>query len=202
MATAIIAPSISLVNGIPTTTSVDIAQRFEKSHDAVLKAVRRIMAECSNDFRLVNFDESSYVNEQGKPQPAYQLTRDGFTLVAMGFTGKKALAWKIRYIEAFNAMEAALSKKPAPQQLALPSAPTYPDATPEYRRMREDIDLVVSVLNGTICSMQVYGAQSGLFSQMAILQQIRNSASASLESLYAARDRLKDANRYTLMLSR
>ena len=89
-----------------------------------------------------------------------------------------------------------------PQQPALPAAPSLPDATPEYRRMREDIDLVVSVLNGTICSMQVYGAQSGLFSQMAILQQIRNCASASLESLYAARDRLKDANRYTLMLSR
>jgi hypothetical protein len=49
-----------------------------------------------------------------RKSPAYELSRDGFTLLAMGFTGKKALRWKIRYIEAFNAMEEQLAKRPAP----------------------------------------------------------------------------------------
>ena len=59
------------------------------------------------------------MDEQGKPRPMYQLSRDGFTLVAMGFTGKRALEWKVRYIEAFNAMERALIEGDHGQPLSL-----------------------------------------------------------------------------------
>lgn len=60
-----------------------IASTFEKPHDAVLKIIRNL--ECSNEFRLVNFYESSYVNLQNKVFPKYNLTRDGFSMIAMGF---------------------------------------------------------------------------------------------------------------------
>ena len=57
------------------------------------------------------FYESTYVNSQNKKQPMYLMNRDGFTLLAMGFTGEKALKWKIKYIAAFNAMESELKKQ-------------------------------------------------------------------------------------------
>lgn len=128
-------PTVTLVDGQPCVSSLDIAEKFGKRHDDLLRAIKRVLSDLFEDFRLRNFAESSYINEQGKEQPCYQLTRDGFSLLAMGFTGKKALAWKVKYIEAFNAMEAELLKKtkpaprqrrprkalPAPEQLALPT---------------------------------------------------------------------------------
>ena len=67
--------------------------------------------ECSDEFRLGNFAESSYLNSQGKKQPMYLITRDGFTLLAMGYTGEKAMKFKEAYIKQFNAMEKILLEK-------------------------------------------------------------------------------------------
>jgi Rha family phage regulatory protein len=88
------------------TTSVDLARNFGKRHDNVIRDIVNLTI--PDEFRLLNFEESSYLNEQGKGQPMYEMTRDGFTLLAMGFTGKKAMQWKIKYITAFNAMERRL----------------------------------------------------------------------------------------------
>lgn len=103
-------PTVTVVDGQPRVSSLDIAEKFGKRHDKVLEAIRRVISDLPVSFRLPNFGESSYVNEQGKEQPCYHLTRDGFSLLAMGFTGKKALVWKVKYIEAFNAMEEELLK--------------------------------------------------------------------------------------------
>lgn len=100
---------ITTTNGQPMTTSLVIAERFGKRHDTVLRAVRKL--ECSDDFRLRNFAASSYINEQGKEQPCFNITRDGFSFLAMGFTGKEAAKWKEKFIEAFNAMERALRQQ-------------------------------------------------------------------------------------------
>ncbi|HFD80029.1 MAG TPA: hypothetical protein ENK05_06510 [Gammaproteobacteria bacterium] len=67
-----------------------------------------------SEFGRRNFKRVSYLDTQGKSRPMYEMTKDGFTLLAMGFTGNKAIAWKVRYIEAFNAMADALSRRPAP----------------------------------------------------------------------------------------
>ena len=85
------------------TDSRIVAARFGKRHDDVLRAIRGLG--CSEEFRLRNFAESDYVNEQGRQQPMYRMTRDGFALLAMGFTGREAMAWKERFIDAFNALE-------------------------------------------------------------------------------------------------
>jgi Rha family phage regulatory protein len=90
------------------TTSRIIAEKFEKRHQHVLEAIRNL--ECSEQFRRSNFRQSSYVNSQNKQQPMYEITRDGFAFLAMGFTGKKAAQWKEKFIEAFNKMERALIK--------------------------------------------------------------------------------------------
>lgn len=90
-------------------SSLDIAETFEKRHDDVLKSIRKL--ECSEEFRLGNFAESSYMNSQNKKQPMYYVTRDGFTLLAMGYTGEKAMKFKEAYIKQFNAMEKMLQGK-------------------------------------------------------------------------------------------
>lgn len=106
---AIATPDLEIIEGNVTTTSNQIAAHFNKRHDTVLRAIRKL--ECSAEYRLRNFAESSYRNEQGKEQPCYRLTRDGFVFLAMGFTGKDAAQWKEAYITAFNKMEQELQAR-------------------------------------------------------------------------------------------
>lgn len=103
-----IVAEIDMTGTVPTTTSVQVAERFGKRHDAVLRAIRN--AHCSDNFRHHNFADTVYTDEQGKDRPCYRMTKDGFSFVAMGFTGKDAGEWKESYIAAFNQMGAALER--------------------------------------------------------------------------------------------
>lgn len=108
-------PELSIHNGVVTTTSTQVAQFFGKRHDNVLRAIRVLIRETASDNRRLNFEETVEVRENpsgGAPisMPAYRMDREGFMLLAMGFTGKEALRWKLAYIAAFNRMEAELQK--------------------------------------------------------------------------------------------
>lgn len=94
---------------VPVVTSLDIAKTFEKEHRRILQDIREL--QCSDDFGQHNFVQSYYINSQNKKQPMYYVTRDGFTLLAMGYTGEKAMQFKEAYIKQFNAMEKALISK-------------------------------------------------------------------------------------------
>lgn len=94
---------------VSVVSSLDVADTFGKEHARVLRDVREL--DCSNEFRLGNFAESSYINSQNKKQPMYLITRDGFTLLVMGYTGDKAMKFKEAYIKQFNAMERTLQGK-------------------------------------------------------------------------------------------
>lgn len=83
--------------------SLMVAEMFGKRHDKVLRDIREL--DCSEEFRLSNFGESSYLNEQNKKQPCYDMTRDGFAFLVMGYRGKKAARFKELYIKRFNEME-------------------------------------------------------------------------------------------------
>ena len=107
---------IQTENGIPTTTSLVIAQTFEKEHKDVLRAIYNM--ECSPEFNERNFAPVGYKDAKGEIRPAYRLTRDGFAFLAIGFTGKKAAAWKERFLEAFNTMEAALLRQQRQREAA------------------------------------------------------------------------------------
>ncbi len=106
-------PTLVIIDGHAYCTSLDVARHFGKSHDNVLKAIRRKISECSEQFSLVNFDESARKNSRGKSIPIFRLTRDGFAIVAMSFTGREATKWQEAYIAAFNAMEAELRRQSA-----------------------------------------------------------------------------------------
>ena len=99
---------ITVVNGKPVVTSKQVAEHFGKAHRKVLRDIR-VELETAGDFGSANFGLSSYISLQNKRLECYEMTRDGFTLLAMGFTGAEAQKWKIKYIEAFNAMEQELA---------------------------------------------------------------------------------------------
>jgi Rha family phage regulatory protein len=94
-------------NGVLTVGSVEVARHFEKQHKHILQTIHDLTAENSTAKNM--FIESTYEN-RGKQYPQYLITRDGFSLLVMSFTGKKALEWKLKYIEAFNKMETALKQ--------------------------------------------------------------------------------------------
>lgn len=127
------------------TTSLKVAEHFGKRHDHVLRASRELFSEINGlknegidlpngpNFgaidtpdRRLNFQpsidighEATYLDSRGRAKPMYHLSRDGFSLLAMGFTGKEALVWKIKFLEAFNVMEAELHAKTARYAAAL-----------------------------------------------------------------------------------
>lgn len=113
-------------------SSVDVAENFEKRHKVVTRAIENII-KSNKDFTEHNFVPSEYEDSSGRMLPSYYMTRDGFTLLVMGFTGYKAQEWKIKYIKAFNAMEAKL-KEGAAREAALPEA--KPDDSGEAARLR------------------------------------------------------------------
>ena len=97
--------------GQPLTNSVLVAEKFDRRHDNVYQAIGKLLITCPEKLGRL-FIESSYIDIQGKDRPMYIMNRDGFTLLAMGFTGKKALQFKLDYIEAFNKMEKAIKEVP------------------------------------------------------------------------------------------
>lgn len=100
--------------GKVVTTSRDVAAYFGKEHRRVLQDIKEL--DCSEKFGEHNFVLSNYLTTQGKELPMYEITRDGFTFLAMGYTGKEAARFKEAYITAFNKMEATLLNSAAPHK--------------------------------------------------------------------------------------
>lgn len=100
---------INNFNGNLTVSSLQVANDFGKQHKHVIETIEKLKAENSALTKM--FIESTYVAGTGKSYKCYELTRDGFSLLVMGFTGKKSLEWKLKYIEAFNLMESKLVQK-------------------------------------------------------------------------------------------
>jgi len=96
------------------TSSLQVAQKFSKEHKHVITSIRELLSTAENSALLPMFVESSYIASNGKSNPMYIINRDGFTLLAMGFTGKKALQFKIDYINAFNRMEEYIKQSSQP----------------------------------------------------------------------------------------
>lgn len=101
---------LSTKSGEPVASSRQVAENFGKEHKDTLESIRQILA-AENSATKSMFYETTFEN-RGKQYPMYLMNRDGFTLLAMGFTGKAALEWKLKYIAAFNEMEKKLAKQP------------------------------------------------------------------------------------------
>ena len=126
---ASLSPSVSIHSGRPATTSLEVAKFFGKRHDHVLRDIDALLSQLPENSLQPNFGET--YQEQETPLGVKQvrmfiLYRDGFMLLVMGYTGKKALGMKLAYIEAFNRMEEELARQ---KESAIPTSPTPDDFT-------------------------------------------------------------------------
>lgn len=100
---------VYLKNDEAVCSSLQVAEKFEKRHDNVMRSIEGLL---KNEETHKMFKKSSYMEEQNNQRyPMYLMNRDGFSLLVMGFTGKKALEWKLQYIKAFNQMERFIREK-------------------------------------------------------------------------------------------
>ncbi|MCR8685992.1 Rha family transcriptional regulator [Campylobacter sp. 1569] len=108
---------LEVANDQVTTTSLDIAAVFNKRHDNIIAKIETFP---KDSFTDLNFKASKYTDSTGRVLPCYKITRDGFSLLVMGFTGEKAYKWKLAFINAFNEMEKRLKnlEKEQMQKLA------------------------------------------------------------------------------------
>ena len=103
--------AVVMKDGSPVTTSLKIAEIFGKRHDNVLRTIKQI--DCSEEFVLLNFEETDYLDSSGRTYPMYEMTKDGFIFLAMGFTGHLAAQFREAYIKKFNDMEEQLKEQAA-----------------------------------------------------------------------------------------
>ncbi|MDW0618495.1 Rha family transcriptional regulator [Mannheimia haemolytica] len=95
-------PKVFHKETVAMTSTLKVAEYFEKRHDNILRRLESL--ECSAEFNALNFKAVKYTDQKGESRKMYLMTQDGFTLLVMGFTGKKAMQFKESYITAFNAM--------------------------------------------------------------------------------------------------
>lgn len=112
------------INGkeVPAVTSLQVAEHFGKEHFNVLNDIRRTIDKCSESFNALNFQAVEYTDAKGEKRPMYLLSKDGFMMVAMGYTTSEAMHIKEAYIARFNEMERELAER----NHSLPQ--TYADA--------------------------------------------------------------------------
>ena len=141
------------------TNSVLVAKVFNKEHGKVMRDIANL--KCSNDFRAANFGLSSYVNEQNKEFPMYEMTKDGFTFLVMGYTGQKAAEFKEAYINAFNKMETELKSQQTKQLSAAESLLQSVQLLVAHERQLAILEHNQKNMQGAISSLydKVYGMQ-------------------------------------------
>lgn len=139
------------------TSSLQVSQTFGKNHQHVIRDVENIKKDVSNFGQM--FVESSYLDSYKRKQRMYVINRDGFTLLAMGFTGKKALQFKIDYINAFNRMEEYIK-----QQSQVPTYPTLSKRKATGKRVETYLP------NEDVLRLQIAAYQKGYSSTYNLLQ--------------------------------
>jgi Rha family phage regulatory protein len=133
---------VFIENGQAVTNSLKVSEVFGKRHDRVLQDIRELG--CSSDFRVHNFVESSYVNLQNKEMPMYYMSKNGFTLLAMGYTGKEAMKFKEAYIAQFEKMEEMLRQPRvlSDKEQLIASMKLSLETAEELNVMKNDIQLI------------------------------------------------------------
>ncbi len=129
------------INGVPAVLSTEVARHFQKRHSHILREIDRLRSILPKSFCEPNFGLTSNdvpgPNGGIRQDKAFLLTRDALSLLVMGMTGKAAVMWKLRYIEAFNALEAAVREQRAALPVALEAQvkASYLDGLREGRKL-------------------------------------------------------------------
>ena len=102
---------VYLKNDEAVCDSLQVAEKFHKRHSDVIRAIENLIENDSTQNCVQCFKRTVYKDDTGKSNKMYRMNRDGFSILAMGFTGKKAMEWKWAYIKAFNQMESLIKEK-------------------------------------------------------------------------------------------
>ena len=153
---------VNIVINNGRVSSKVVAEKFGKRHDDVLKAYRNIKKQIIDaegiDFIARNFAELNIIKENAigliENLPEVNMTRDGFSFLAMGFTGKEALAWKVRFIEAFNTMERALLNQPQAKPKLM--------ERPKTARITQSVTRMEGIMGDTIYKRHMTRVTEGL----------------------------------------
>jgi len=142
--------------GKPVTNSLKVSDVFDKRHDNVLQSIETIQDTLNSIGRgPLNFQETNYLDKQGKERPMYDMDRDAFAVLVFGFTGEKALGFKVDFIKAFNEMELELMKARAelidpsniPKALRLLAASIEGCPVQETKKQPEETKCILSFPN-------------------------------------------------------
>lgn len=109
--TPLAAPLVTIKNGATVTNSRDVAAYFGKEHRNVIAKIDKLLPDLPTPHAYFSAGVYTLPETGNQPHTSFDMSRDGFTLLAMGFTGKKALAFKLKYIEQFNRMEEELKQR-------------------------------------------------------------------------------------------
>lgn len=130
-------------DGVVKTDSRRIANKFGKRHADVLRSIKNL--ECSHEFTERNFTHSQYIDGSGRKLPVYTVTRDGFTFLITGFTGKEAAQFKEDFIAAFNLMEKQLLMTQTPSENPL-LLKTVKQLEEQIQEVTEQLENQVTIL--------------------------------------------------------
>lgn len=181
-----------LNGGTPVVLSTDVARHFQRRHSHILRDIDRLRSILPKSFNGPNFGLVEIPDAKGEKRPAYKLTRDAFSLLVMGMTGKAAIVWKLRYIEAFNALEAAalesraeLAREAGYQQgMDAGRASALPDVkAAEARGRAEGLTLGMALRparRDKLLKMQRYMGMGLSIKEICLLLGLRKSAAYSL----------------------
>ena len=158
-------------DGRLVTTSLKVAEVFGKVHAKVMRDIEKL--DCSNEFTIANFGKRTFKTEQGNEYPMYEITKDGFVFLVMGYTGKKAAEFKEAYIKKFNEMQAELNSQQTKQLSAAESLLQSVQLLVAHERQIEILEHNQKNMQGAISSLydKVYGMQ---FQTNMIEQKLNN----------------------------
>ena len=135
-------------------SSREVAEKFKKNHDKVCRDIKNLLK--SQPTKLaIEFIESEYISDRGRTYTEFLMARNGFSLLCMGFTGEKALEWKLKYIEAFNKMEEKLKSGDYRKRWIVR---TY---TKQEQTCMIETDLLLSYFTSSLSGFRQFAGRSG-----------------------------------------
>ncbi|KOS64661.1 ORF6C domain-containing protein [Lysinibacillus agricola] len=159
---------VTIQNCQVVTTSLQVAETFEKEHKNVLQSIENIREELDVLKLQQMFFEGNEPDSYGRDRKTYYMNRDGFTLLAMGFTGKKAFDFKIKYIDAFNQMEQQLNPQPLTEKDQLKASMRLSlETSEEVESLKTEVTEVKQTVQSIVDTMRIDGNQEAQINKRA-----------------------------------
>lgn len=178
------------------TNSLLVAERFGKQHKDVLDAIREILT-AENPAVRIMFSESTYYNSRNKIQPMFLMNRDGWSVLAMGFTGKEALKFKLQFISAFNVMEQIIVKS----SFTLPDFSNAGEAARAWADQFDQTEKAKAIVEEQSKKLDHFNGANGIYNATQVAKEHNMTAEVFNELLFKKRIQFKTGKTWVLYAS-